>query len=199
MRVERLSDHPGNLLAAAEGERTGGLAKQEARLADVRRERDQARGEHRWLAWLRLALAVRREKRKVTMLLLRSRLTTAQEEKAAAGVRGEQGVAAGLGRALGDDWILFQGYRNRRGEIDGLLLGPRGLLAIEVKNHNGTVDIRGDDWSSVKYGRRGDVLRERHGHRVHLSAGGRYTRQHCTGPLPPGSTPERRRLRRVWK
>lgn len=92
---------------------------------------------------------------------MRSRLTTAQEEKAAAGIRGEQSVAAGLGRALDDDWILFQGYRNRRGEIDGLLVGPRGLFAIEVKNHNGTVDIRGDDWSSVKYGRRGDVLRER--------------------------------------
>jgi len=42
--------------------------------------------------------------------------------------------------------VLFSGYRNRRGEIDGLLLGPSGLFAYEVKYHNATVYISGDDW-----------------------------------------------------
>jgi nuclease-like protein len=44
-----------------------------------------------------------------------------------AGADGERLVAAGLGRVLDDDWTLIRGYRNRRGEIDHLLLGPRGL------------------------------------------------------------------------
>jgi len=44
-----------------------------------------------------------------------------------AGIAGEQLVATELGRVLDDDWTLLRGYRNRRGEIDQLLLGPRGL------------------------------------------------------------------------
>ena len=60
-------------------------------------------------------------------------------------------AAAGLGTAPGDEWVLFRGYRNRRGEIDHLLLGPRGLFAIESKHRNGTVGAVGDRWSYVKY------------------------------------------------
>jgi len=33
-----------------------------------------------------------------------------------------------------DGWTLLRGYRNVRGEIDGLLLGSGGLVAIEC-NH----------------------------------------------------------------
>jgi Holliday junction resolvase-like predicted endonuclease len=57
----------------------------------------------------------------------------------AAGIAGERQVAEALGRALGDDWVLMRGYQNRLGEIDHLLLGPSGFVAIEVKNINGTV------------------------------------------------------------
>ena len=54
-----------------------------------------------------------------------------------AGIVGEQLVATELGRALGRRLdAVPRGYRNRRGEIDQLLLGPRGLFAIEVKNLN---------------------------------------------------------------
>ena len=64
---------------------------------------------------------------------------------------GERRVAAELGQVLGDEWALFRGYRNRRGEIDHLLLGPRGLFAIEVKYRNATVYVRGDDWQFAKF------------------------------------------------
>ena len=72
----------------------------------------------------------------------RPAVPTDAEEKIKAGIAGEQQVAAELGQALDDDWTLLRGYRNRRGEIDHLLLGPRGLFAIEVKNINATVTHR---------------------------------------------------------
>jgi hypothetical protein len=64
---------------------------------------------------------------------------------------GEKRVEDGLARALGDDWTLFRGYRNRRGEIDHLLLGPGGLVAIEGKHRNATVHCDGDSWWFDKY------------------------------------------------
>jgi hypothetical protein len=71
---------------------------------------------------------------------------------------GEQMVAAGLSGALNDDWALLRGYRNRRGEIDQILLGPRGLFAIEVKHRNATVHVTGDDWQFDKYDRYGNLV-----------------------------------------
>jgi Nuclease-related domain len=73
---------------------------------------------------------------------------------------GEQIVAAGLGRVLGDDWTLLRGYRNRRGEIDHLLLGGQGLIAIEVKHRNATVHCDGDDWWFDKYDRYGNLVEQ---------------------------------------
>ena len=78
-----------------------------------------------------------------------------------AGIAGEQLVATELGRALDDDWTLLRGYRNRRGEIDQLLLGPRGLFAIEVKNLNATVHVDGDRWRADKYDNYGNLVEQR--------------------------------------
>jgi hypothetical protein len=83
---------------------------------------------------------------------------TDEEEKLAAGVAGERLVQEQLGRALGGEWTLVRGYRNRRGEIDHLLLGPRGLYAIEVKNQNATVDCVGDRWQATKYDKYGNPV-----------------------------------------
>lgn len=86
--------------------------------------------------------------------------TTDQEEILAAGVTGEQTVAAELGAALGDDWVLLRGYRNRRGEIDHILLGPRGIFTIEVKHRNATVHVDGDQWRFNKYDRYGNMVEQ---------------------------------------
>ena len=75
-------------------------------------------------------------------------------------MRGEQFVADEFGRQLKDDWVLLRGYKNRRGEIDHLLLGPRGLVAIEVKNINGTVHCDGDDWRVDKYDNYGNLVEQ---------------------------------------
>src|ERR1700730_1840027 len=82
-------------------------------------------------------------------------------EKIRAGTAGDQLVATELGRALDDDWTLLRGYRNRRGEIDHLLLGPQGLFAIEVKNINATVHIDGDRWRADKYDNYGNLVEQR--------------------------------------
>lgn len=67
-------------------------------------------------------------------------------------------AATVLGRVLGDDWTLLRGYRNRGGEIDHILLGPRGLIAIEGKHLNGTVYCDGDEWWSDKYDNYGNLV-----------------------------------------
>jgi hypothetical protein len=84
--------------------------------------------------------------------------STDREQILAAGVAGEQSVAAGLGRVLGADWTLLRGYRNGRGEIDHLLIGPAGLAAIESKHRNATVSCAGDRWWFVKYDNYGNQV-----------------------------------------
>ena len=124
MRLIQLSDHPGQLLQ------------------DARAHRDAARVRRRWWSWIVGIFSVRAERRNGP---------TAREESIAAGMAGERRVAAELGQVLGDEWALFRGYRNRRGEIDHLLLGAGGLFAIEVKYRNATVYVRGDDWQFAKF------------------------------------------------
>ena len=171
MRVVELSNHPGDMLNDAAQRRQAAdkrarsryedaLVRHEALVQTVRVKRDRARQHRRWWAWLRLALAVWAEKRRAPRPPGRSAGLTDTEERIKAGIAGEQLVAAELGRALTDDWTLLRGYRNRRGEIDHLLLGPRGLFAIEVKNINATVHVDGDHWRADKYDNYGNLVEQ---------------------------------------
>ena len=166
MRVVELSNHPRVMLQqererrAVDTERDraryeAALDQHDQRVAQMRRARDQARAEYRWLAWLRGALAVAREKRRAPSPPRSLTLPSEQEEIITAGIQGEKLVATGLGRSLGSDWTLFRGYRNRGGEIDQLLLGPRGLFAIEIKYRNATVTCDGDRWWFTRYDNNG--------------------------------------------
>ena len=174
MRVVELSNHPGRMLSEIRGKRqtaeqlersryAKAMARHEASLRRARRARDQARARRQWLSWLRLALAARRERRQAPRppaLLAGGRAggrDIDREEILAAGLAGEELVATGLGRKLDDEWTLIRGYRNRRGEIDDLLLGPRGVVAIEVKYRNATVHCDGDDWRFDKYDNYGNL------------------------------------------
>jgi hypothetical protein len=51
---------------------------------------------------------------------------------------------------LGDDWIMFYGYRNASGPIGQLLLGPRGLIAMNSYCIDAEVHCRGDKWHAEK-------------------------------------------------
>ena len=173
MRVVELSNHPGDMLDDAARRRRAAdqrvlsvyedeLIRYRARVQAVRVRRDRARAGRRWWTWLKLSLGVWRQKRKIPRPPVRTAgHPTDLEEKIMAGIAGEQLVATELGRALDDDWTLLRGYRNRRGEIDQLLLGPRGLFAIEVKNLNATVQVDGDRWRADKYDNYGNLVEQR--------------------------------------
>jgi hypothetical protein len=172
MRVIELSNHPGDMLTDVERRRQAAGQRAQARYEDaleehgarvqtLRAQRDQARRHHRWWTWLRLIPAVWAEQRRAPARPPSDAAADADtEEKIRAGIAGEQLVAAELAGALADDWILLRGYRNRRGEIDHLLLGPRGLFAIEVKNINATVHINGDRWRADKYDNYGNLVEQ---------------------------------------
>jgi hypothetical protein len=129
----------------------------QAELRRLETARDQARSGRRWLTWFRAALTLRRARRHEPAP---PSAPSDDEAKLSAGVMGEQLVANDLGRLLNDDWVLFRGYRNRRGEIDHVLLGPDGLVAIEVKYINGTVHCEGDRWRVVKFDNYGNQVDE---------------------------------------
>ena len=172
MHVVELSNHPGDLLDDASRRRVAAekrvlsvyedeLVRYRARVQTIKVKRDRARAGHRWWSWLRLAVTAWQEKRRVPRPPVPSAGHTDLEEKLMAGIAGEQLVATELGRALDDDWTLLRGYRNGRGEIDQLLLGPRGLVAIEVKNLNATVYVDGDRWRADKYDNYGNLVEQR--------------------------------------
>jgi hypothetical protein len=156
MRIEVLSEHPDVMLADAERERRRGVTEQVAQVESLRAERGQALSEGRWLAWLRLAFAVPGAEREARRQHIASVLPTAREQAIRAGRNAERRVAEELSEPLDNEWILLRGYCNARGEIDALLLGPRGLFAIEEKYRSVRVYIRGDEWTAQqvdKYGR----------------------------------------------
>ncbi len=77
---------------------------------------------------------------------------SAEELKWQAGAEGEQRLAAELATALpGPAWTLIKGYRNRKGEIDYLLVSPVGILAIQCKHLSGTIVCTEDHWIRQKY------------------------------------------------
>lgn len=69
----------------------------------------------------------------------------------ATGAEGERKVATFLERALGNEWTLVCGYKNQKGEIDQILVGPSGVFAIEIKFINGLVHCDGDRWWRDKF------------------------------------------------
>lgn len=63
-----------------------------------------------------------------------------------------------LSRLLGDEWTLIMGYKNPKGEVDQILVGPSGVFALEIKFINGTVHCDGDRWWRDKCDRYGNLV-----------------------------------------
>lgn len=76
----------------------------------------------------------------------------------ASGNEGEHRVATFFAKRLTDEWVLVSGYRNAKGEIDQVLIGPRGVFAIEIKFINGVVYCDGDRWWRDKHDRYGNLV-----------------------------------------
>jgi hypothetical protein len=164
-----LSDHTAHQLAlAAEGRRAalaGSIAERNrvlaARNALRLARRAALAAAWRGRAWLSAALALWR--------LLFGPLPAVPPRPAppparrdelvwAAGQEGERRVAARLAAVLDDTWTLVCGYRNVRGEIDQILVGPGGMLALEIKAINGVVHCDGDHWWRDKFDRYGNLV-----------------------------------------
>ena len=134
------------------------LAAYQARIGQAQGRRDEAGADRdllsrlRWglIAWWRRLARPPRQPPELA--------PTHDEEAIMGGIKGEQEVADVLRGALGDKWALVKGYRNRRGEIDYLLLGPGGLFAIEVKYVNGTFAITRERWRYVRYDNYGNQV-----------------------------------------
>ena len=81
-----------------------------------------------------------------------------QERIWEAGNDGEAQVLSMLATQLGPDWTALTGYKNHKGEGDLLLVGPPGLLGVEIKNMSGVVSCLGDVWSRDKYDNYGNCV-----------------------------------------
>jgi len=162
----RVEQHNEEARSAYEAE----LAQHGESIERLREERDAVRAKRRWGKWvrggLRLSMAKRNAPRPPLPLPKPApppRLqptSTGQTAKLTAGMQSEQDVADSLSGALGDEWVMLRGYRNRRGEIDQLLLGPAGLIAIEIKYRNATVYCSDDKWRFEKYDRYGNRVED---------------------------------------
>jgi Nuclease-related domain len=172
VRVVELSNHPGDMLADASQHRAAAGRRAQAGYEDqllqyrtwlqsLRVSRDRARAQRAWWTWLRLSLSTWWRRRRVPRPPVLAGAPTDLEAKLRAGIAGEELVASELGDVLGDEWTLVRGYRNRRGEIDQLLLGPPGLFAIEIKNLNATVHVDGDRWRADKYDKYDNLVEQR--------------------------------------
>lgn len=152
MRIVELSNHPAAMLAV------------ERRVRTQARADAMERGRLPWsrlrvLRWLRGVWAALRMPASRSMgPVVGGQRVSADEHRLLAGVRGERLAAGTLAGALDDRWVLLGGYRNRRGEIDQLLLGPGGLFAIEVKHRNATIHCDADTWAFQKYDRYGNEV-----------------------------------------
>jgi hypothetical protein len=171
MRIVELSNHPSDMLdwqqdrrAHAEREQQQAheraVAEHDARVEQARAAREQARAARSWWTWLRRTFALWGLENQAPRPPPPVPADLREEAKLAAGMAGEQKVARHLGEALAEEWTLICGYRNRGGEIDQLLVGPTGIVAIEVKHRNATVHCDGDSWRFEKFDRYGNHVGE---------------------------------------
>ncbi|MDR0196877.1 MAG: NERD domain-containing protein [Oscillospiraceae bacterium] len=78
------------------------------------------------------------------------------------GYRGEKRLVK-IAKKLSGEYAIFTNlpvrYKKNRSEIDMLLVGPSGLLIVEVKNHSGVISgsSGADTWIQRKYYRKGKV------------------------------------------
>jgi hypothetical protein len=165
--VEVLSDHPGEQLRRLETQQEEQRRALARHRADLDRLRGEQRASRRWWQLLRRVrdrAALRALDRRAPGL---ERDLEGHRAQQTAGIRGEEAMTAALS-VLSDEWVLFRGYANRRGEVDHLLVGPGGVWAIEVKARAARVHVDGDHWWFEKFDRYGNrveqgVLADRRG------------------------------------
>lgn len=97
----------------------------------------------------------------VVGLLLLSRATPllerlkAQRNAYRQGLAGEERVLRLLRDRLGQHWRLYRNLKlpDGQGDLDAVLLGPRGLYVLEIKTYRGKHRVRGDEWYRKRWGK----------------------------------------------
>ncbi len=71
------------------------------------------------------------------------------------GALGERAIARRLGAILDDQFYLLRNVTlpKQRGDIDAILIGPPGILALEIKDKTGVYRVDGRDWLYLSHGR----------------------------------------------
>ncbi|GCC10797.1 nuclease-related domain protein [archaeon] len=73
------------------------------------------------------------------------------------GIKGEREVTENLAR-LDNRFTVINNYRiSEKGDIDHILIGPKGMFVIETKNLKGTVYFIKNKFKYIKIGRKGGV------------------------------------------
>lgn len=155
--IEELSNHP----VAAVRETEMAIKNQHQRIAEHKRAVTNLQVEHAasrrwWQLGKRLT-----QYQQVRELRAHTPVVDPQTEhrlaQQAVGIAAEDQMTFALQR-LSDDWLLFRGYANRRGEVDHLLVGPSGIWAIEVKGRSVCIHVDGDQWRYEKFDRYGNLV-----------------------------------------
>jgi hypothetical protein len=156
---KRLRDERHARFAQAQAEYDQALALYIARRDARKQEKRDALVSLRWRNWLKLTLSGSPEEQRP---LGPPTLPASSDREAIllAGSVAEEVMGCVYKDRMNDAWTLFSGYKNPQGEIDHILLGPTGLYAIEIKNHNATVYCEGTRWRYRKYDNYGNLKRE---------------------------------------
>lgn len=69
------------------------------------------------------------------------------------GLHGEEATVKALEQRLDGKWTLFRNVvlPGNRSDIDGVLVGPAGVYALEIKSYNGRFKNQGDQWWWHRY------------------------------------------------
>jgi len=88
---------------------------------------------------------------------------TQQESILHGGISGESRLKARLLNALSDEWTALMGYRQQMGEVDIILVGPSGIVSVEVKNYRGAIHCIGDSFTRIRENGEITVMSDRNG------------------------------------
>jgi len=169
MQVVTLSDHTGDKVRQARQSREAMHARErevhagkirhfEMDRRDLRQRARAAWKERRVGAFVLAAAYVMADALRRYPSAPRMAAASEQERIWEAGNEGEAQVLAMLTAQLGPEWTALTGYKNHKGEGDLILVGPLGLLGLEIKNMSGVVSCQGDVWSRDKYDNYGNCV-----------------------------------------
>jgi len=76
------------------------------------------------------------------------------------GLEGEKILQNTLRKSLSNEYTAFYGVPVKNsGDIDCLIIGPKGIFLIEVKHHRGKISYTNKGWIQIKKGRKGGIYR----------------------------------------